>query len=256
MFAKYGLPTTLHSDQGRNFESSILHQTLEAFRIKKSRTTAYHPEGDGMVERFNRTLLQLLRTYTGKQEEWERYLPFVLFAYRAAAHSSMGVSPFELMFGHPPIQNPLPSATAYDAVSYQSQLRTKLAQLRDFVETHHAQVAHKQKTSNDQLTQQQSFKAGQPVWLSSLTVGKLDAKWEGGYIHGQPTYTITDGTRIKTVHVNRICPQTQLTSLSGTTQKEAVWKAQSIEHDVIDIHVPNERRYPTRNQKPPDRLTL
>ena len=154
VFAKYGLPTTLHSDQGRNFESSILHQTLEAFGIKKSRTTAYHPEGDGMVERFNRTLLQLLRTYTEKQEEWERYLPFVLFAYRAAVHSSTGVSPFELMFGRPPIQNPLPSATAYDVVSYQSQLQTKLAQLCDFVETHHAQAAHKQKTSYDQHTQQ------------------------------------------------------------------------------------------------------
>ena len=48
------------SDQGPNFESSILCQTLEAFCIKKIRTTAYHPEGDGMVERFNRSLLQLL----------------------------------------------------------------------------------------------------------------------------------------------------------------------------------------------------
>ena len=161
-----------------------------------------------MVERFNRTLLQLLRTYTEKQEEWERYLPFVLFAYRAAVHSSTGVSPFELMFGRPPIQNPLPSATAYDVVSYQSQLQTKLAQLCDFVETHHAQAAHKQKTSYDQHTQQRSFKAGQPVWLSSPTAGKLNARWEGAWeivtVHGPTTCTITDGTRIKTVHVNRI----------------------------------------------------
>ena len=52
--------------------------------------TAYHPEGDGMVERFNRTLLQLLHSYTEQQEEWERYLPFVLFAYRTAVHTSMG----------------------------------------------------------------------------------------------------------------------------------------------------------------------
>ena len=131
VFAKYGLPTTLHSDQGRNFESSMLHQTLETFGIKKSRTTAYHPEGDGMVERFNRTLLQLLRSYTEQQEEWERYLPFVLFAYRTAVHTSTGVSPFEMMFGRPPVQNPFPTRTTYDAVSYQSQLRTKLAQLSD-----------------------------------------------------------------------------------------------------------------------------
>ena len=120
VFAKYGLPSTLHSDQGRNFESSMLYQTLEAFGIKKSRTTAYHPEGDGMVEWFNRTLLQLLRTYTETQEEWERYLPFVLFAYCTAVHTSTGVSPFELMFGRSPVQNPFSTLTAYDAVSYQS----------------------------------------------------------------------------------------------------------------------------------------
>ena len=87
----------------------MLHQTLEAFGIKKSRTTAYHPEGDGIVERFNCTLLQLLRNYTEQQEEWERYLPFVLFAYRTAVHTSTGVSPFEMMFGRPPVQNPFPT---------------------------------------------------------------------------------------------------------------------------------------------------
>ena len=122
MFAKYGLPTILHSDQLHNFESSILHQTLETFGIKKSRTTVCHPEGGGMVDRFKHTLLQLLHTYAEKQEEWENYLPFVLFAYCAAVHSSTGVSPFKLMFGHPSMQNPLPSATAYYVVSYHSQL--------------------------------------------------------------------------------------------------------------------------------------
>ena len=49
-----GMPDVVHSDQGRNFESTMLKQSLEAFGIAKSRTTAYHPEGDGMVERFNR----------------------------------------------------------------------------------------------------------------------------------------------------------------------------------------------------------
>ena len=72
-----------------------------------------------MVERFNCLLLQLLRAYAERQTDWEQYLPFVLFAYRSAIHSSTGVSPFELMFGRPPIQHPFPSATAYDAVSYQ-----------------------------------------------------------------------------------------------------------------------------------------
>ena len=53
IFSTFGHPEILHSDQGCNFESSILAQTLQAFRVHKSRTTAYHPQGDCMVERFN-----------------------------------------------------------------------------------------------------------------------------------------------------------------------------------------------------------
>ena len=102
LFSIYGHPEIIHSDQGRNFESSILAQTLEAFGVRKSRTTAYHPQGDGMVECFNRTLLQLLRSYVEKQSDWERYLPLVLYAYRTSTHSSTGSSPFMLMYGRIP----------------------------------------------------------------------------------------------------------------------------------------------------------
>ena len=60
VFSVMGLPQVVHSDQGANFESTILKQILQAYGIKKSRTIAYHPQGDDMVERFNRSLLQLL----------------------------------------------------------------------------------------------------------------------------------------------------------------------------------------------------
>ena len=73
---------------GRNFEGTILAQTLEAFGVTKSRITAYHPQGDGMVERFNRSLLQLLRSYVNSQSDWEYYLPLVFYAYHTATHTS------------------------------------------------------------------------------------------------------------------------------------------------------------------------
>ena len=70
----YGLPQVLHSDQGRNFESALLAQTLQAIGISKSHTSAYHPQGDGLVERLNRSLLQMLRTYVKCPEEREQFL--------------------------------------------------------------------------------------------------------------------------------------------------------------------------------------
>ena len=99
VFTTFGMPEFLHSDQGRNFESSVLRQVLTAFGINKTHTTAYHPQGDGMVERLNRSLLQMLRTYVTDRADWESLLPLMLFAYRTAVHSSTGATPFELMFG-------------------------------------------------------------------------------------------------------------------------------------------------------------
>jgi len=78
VFSRYGIPDVLHSDQGRNFKSTILLQTLEAFVISKSRTTAYHPAVDGQVEYFNRSLLQLLHVYAQHHNYREQYLPLVL----------------------------------------------------------------------------------------------------------------------------------------------------------------------------------
>ena len=57
IFSTYGPPQILHSDQCRHFESTMLSEALKAFGVEKSRTTAYHPQGDGMVEIFNRSLL-------------------------------------------------------------------------------------------------------------------------------------------------------------------------------------------------------
>ena len=197
-----------------------------------------------------------------REKVWRigQFAKFAKLSYRQSFllyGTSTGVSPFELMFGCSPVQNPFPALTAYDAVSYQSQLQTKLAHLSDFVETHLAQAAHKQKTAYDQHTQQQTFRIGHPVWLSSPTAGKLDSKWEGGWeiesIQWPATYTITDGTRTKTVHINRLRPRTQPSNCS--TSRESNWEAPSIEHDVIDTDVPRERRYPTCNRRPPDRFT-
>ena len=79
IFAVLGMPEILYSDQGQNFKSTILKQTLQAFGVFKSHTTAYHPKCDGMVEHFNRSLLQLFRSYVERKADWEQNLPLVLF---------------------------------------------------------------------------------------------------------------------------------------------------------------------------------
>ena len=114
--------------------STLLHQTLETFGIHKSRTTSYHPQGDGMVERFNRTLLQMLRTYTAQANDWEKHLLLVLFAYRSAIHPSTGFSSFELMFGRSGTFVNIPKTSAFEPTSFQAELHRRLAEFSDLVE--------------------------------------------------------------------------------------------------------------------------
>jgi len=153
IFCSLGIPEVLHSDQGRNFESLLLRETLKAFGTSKSHTTAYHPQGDGMVERFNRSLLQMLRSYVEVKQELEVYLPLVLYVYCTAIHSSMGYSSFELMFGKAPKPITFEQLDSFDTVSYPSHLQAKLAEMRDFVETNLVESASRQRTNYNKHSQ-------------------------------------------------------------------------------------------------------
>ena len=140
--------------------------------VHKSHTTAYYLEGDGMVEQFNRYLLQLLCNYIDNVANCEWSLPLVLYVYRTFAYSSTGVSPYMLMFWRQPHTVSFNTWSWFDSASYQGQdgetTRSKLG------------LALPNKSSYDNKSNQCSFKVNDPVCLSVLTAG-TDLKWKGNW---------------------------------------------------------------------------
>ena len=98
--SRFGVPYIIHSDQGRQYESQLFLEMCKVLHIKKRRTTPYHPQSDGMVERFNKTLVRMLKSYINNhQSDWDEHLPFLTMAYRSAEHETTGFSPNYLMLG-------------------------------------------------------------------------------------------------------------------------------------------------------------
>ncbi|XP_042247194.1 uncharacterized protein LOC121882816 [Thunnus maccoyii] len=106
LFSRVGVPDEIITDQGTNFTSRLLQLFHRQLGIAVIKTTPYHPQTDGLVERFNQTLKKMLQKFvadTGR--DWDQWLPF-LFAYREVPQASTGFSPFELLYGWD-VQGPL-----------------------------------------------------------------------------------------------------------------------------------------------------
>ena len=100
---RYGYPERLHSDRGGEFTNQIWKEINSMCRIKKTQTTAYHPQGNGQVERFNRTLVQMLRTLSDDHKHsWQKHAQKLTHAYNCTVNDATGYSPFYLLYGRNP----------------------------------------------------------------------------------------------------------------------------------------------------------
>lgn len=100
VLTRFGFPSSLHSDQGKQFEGSIFIEMCKVLNIKKTRTSPYHSQCDGLVERFNKTLITMLRSFVDEhQSDWDELLPYVLMENRSVEQESTGFSPNYLMLG-------------------------------------------------------------------------------------------------------------------------------------------------------------
>ena len=154
---RFGVPRELHSDQGTNFESKIMAEVCKLLDIEKTRTTPLHPQSDGQVERFNKTLVEMLRGKLSRdQRDWDMQLQPCMMAYRSSVHESTGETPNMLMLGRQ-VEVPLDVVTEAtpDAepltTEYAQALQQRLASAHEAARRQLGRAAERQKRNYDKL---------------------------------------------------------------------------------------------------------
>ncbi|KAL0159612.1 hypothetical protein M9458_043337, partial [Cirrhinus mrigala] len=189
--SRVGLPSEILTDQGTPFMSRLMADLCRLLRVKQLRTTVYHPQTDGLVERFNQTLKQMLRRVTAEDKrDWDLLLPYVLFGIREVPQASTGFTPFELLFGRQPRglldiareaweQQPAPHRTIIEHVR---QMRERIDRVMPLVREHLSKAQQAQQRHYNRAAQPREFQPGDRVMvLVPSSACKFLAAWQGPY---------------------------------------------------------------------------
>lgn len=208
----YGIPDQILTDQGTNFMSTLFTQICKLLKIKKLSTTAYHPQSNGALERFHKTLGEYLRNFSQSDSlNWDMWLPYLTFCYNTTPHSSTDYMPYELVFGFAPniptsiSKEPEPIYTIDD---YYHDLKYRLQNSFTIAKNNLLKIKEKTKSYYDKSINPQEFQTGDLVLLQNEKNKKLDPEWLGPYeidkIISLENSSIKIGRTSKIVHNNRL----------------------------------------------------
>ena len=190
-FTFVGLPKSVQSDQGSNFTSGIFQQVMHELGIKQYRSSAYHPESQGALERFHQTLKNMIRSYCfDTEKDWDEGIHLLLFAVRESVQESLGFSPFELVFGHS-VRGPLKllkekflsnDETPLNLLQYVSDFRNRLSRACEVARSNLKTSQCKMKARYDNHVIDRKFKPGDKVLALLPIPGRpLQARYFGPY---------------------------------------------------------------------------
>ena len=219
--AVFGAPTKLLSDRGANFTSDLVEELCSAFGIQKCRTTAYHAQCNGQVERFHQTLFRMIgKLSRDKKAQWKQHLAELMQAFNSTRSAVTGYSPHYLMFGRRPrlpVDYYFPTVSAYEHSCCVPAYVTEVQ--RCFKEAYaepHLQTnckAKKQKHYYDRATSTAQLVPGDIVLMKNDAFQgkqKVKDRWsETEYVvvrqvaDGVPAYEVKDEAgSVKTAHRN------------------------------------------------------
>ena len=190
-FTIFGLPKSIQSDQGTNFMAHAFQQVMNQLGIKQYKSSAYHPESQGALERFHQTLKTMIRMYcTENSRDWDEGVHLLLFAVRESVQESLGFSPFELVFGHA-VRGPLlllkekwldEDPEKISVLKYVATFKDRLFRAGQMAKRNLQESQSKMKVWYDRKAKSRCFEPGDRVLVLFPVVGNpLQAKYSGPY---------------------------------------------------------------------------
>lgn len=226
---RYGVPARLTSDQGKQFDNELIKKLADKFGFTKIRTTAYHPEANGKIERWHRTMKAALMAYG--DSNWVKILPIILFGLRNAINTETGVSPAQLTFGQ---RLRLPADFFEEDIP-------EILNPTDFVENMAAEIQSFIKKSRihgkSPIFVPPEIKTCPYVYLKDEKSGALRRPYVGPFKvlrRNEKTFTLEGG---RVVNINKLKPAFQLKADSSTAQStstlaEAVHTSNSTNENI------------------------
>ncbi len=233
--SRVGIPSEILTNQGTPFMSRLMADLCCLLQVRQIKTTVYHPQTDGLVERFNQTLKQMLRRVAADdRRDWDKMLPYVLFGIREVPQASTGFTPFELLFGRQPrgLLDVAREAWEHQPAAHRSNLehvremRERIDRVMPLVREHLTKAQQAQQRHYDWAAQPREFQPGDHVMvLVPTTACKFLATWQGPYTVtekvGPVTYRVRQPGRRKEdqlYHINLlkrwVGTRTQLATLA------------------------------------------
>ena len=218
IFSRVGVPREMLTDMGSQFTSLLMKELSRLISMKQLTTTPYHPMCNGLVEKFNGTLKQIIkRVCTDRPRDWDKYLSAALFAYREVPQESLGFSPFELVYGRS-VRGPMTilkelwtkeieDPEIKSTYQYVIDLRERLESTCKLAHENLEKASQKHRLYYNRKAKHRSMKVGERVLVLLPTdSNKLLMQWKGPYrIVDKPNkvdYKIDMNGKTRTFHAN------------------------------------------------------
>lgn len=233
IICRHGCPRELLTDQGTHFVNEMVEAMCTRLGVKHRLSTAYHPQTNGLVERFNRTLCEILAKYCDEyQQEWDIFIPSALFAYRTMRQNTTRYEPFYLTYGRDAIlpielvmSEGIVDTSDFEAMYFKrlNQLIGPLDESRRNAQRNIQISQQRQMRQHDKRIVQHNYRIVDKVLLKNFRIKKLDPKWTGPYfihdIKANGTFklrTLEGKVRKKQVHADQIIPYVERKENDGT----------------------------------------